>query len=53
VRDSVLLDGCAIGAGARVSGCVLAPGVSVDAGAELAGAIVGRGERVPNPEMIG
>ena len=46
VRDSVLLDGCGVGAGARVSGSILSPGVEVDAGAPLEGAVVGEGERV-------
>ena len=46
-RSSVLLDGCAVGEGARVSGSILAPGVTVEAGAVLADAVVGRDERVP------
>jgi mannose-1-phosphate guanylyltransferase len=46
VRDSVLLDRCVIGAGARVSGSVLAAGVTVEPGAEVDGAVVGQDERV-------
>jgi len=47
VRDSVLLDGCVLGEGARVSGSILSSGVEVSPGAALEGAVVGQGERVP------
>jgi ADP-glucose pyrophosphorylase len=47
VSESVLLDDCVIGTGAKVAGSVLAPGVTVEAGAELADAVIGRDERVP------
>lgn len=47
LQDSVLLEDCSVGEGARVSGCILAPGVSVEAGAVLTDTIVGRDERVP------
>ncbi len=49
VRGSVLLDGCAVGEGARVLDSILAPGVEVAPGATLEGAVVGRDERVPAP----
>ncbi len=47
VRDSVLLDGCVIGEGARVSGSILSAGVAVADHAQLEGAVVGSGESVP------
>jgi mannose-1-phosphate guanylyltransferase len=47
VRDSVLLDCCEVGEGARVGGSILAPGVSVAAGATVEDAVLGRDERVP------
>lgn len=47
VRDSVLLDGCAVGREALVEGSILAPGAEVEAGAVLRDAVVGRDERVP------
>jgi mannose-1-phosphate guanylyltransferase len=47
VRESVLLEGCVVGDGARVSGSILAAGVEVRAGSSLEGAVVGRNEIVP------
>jgi mannose-1-phosphate guanylyltransferase len=47
IAESVLLDGCRIGAGARVQGSILAPEVEVGERATLApGAVVGRGARI-------
>lgn len=48
VRESVLLEGCALGSGAKVSASILSPGVEVMAGATLDGATVGQDERVPS-----
>jgi NDP-sugar pyrophosphorylase family protein len=42
----VLLDGCRVGAGARLVNSILSGGVTVESGAELDGAVVGEGERV-------
>lgn len=47
VSDSVLLDGCVVGADARVEGSILAPGAKVEPGAQLIDAVIGRDERVP------
>jgi mannose-1-phosphate guanylyltransferase len=47
VRDSVLLDGCVVGEGARVSGSILSAAVAVADRAQLEGAVVGGGESVP------
>jgi mannose-1-phosphate guanylyltransferase len=47
VGDSVLLEGCVVGAEARVERSILAPGVEVEAGAVLQDAVIGRDERVP------
>jgi mannose-1-phosphate guanylyltransferase len=47
VRDSVVLDDCTVGEGARVSVSILSAGVEVAPGASLDGAVVGEGERVP------
>jgi mannose-1-phosphate guanylyltransferase len=47
VRESVLLEDCVAGAGARIGGSILSAGVEVAAGATLDGAVVGRDERVP------
>ncbi len=46
VRESVLLDGCTVGAGARVAGSILARGVAVEPEAVLDGEVVGHGMRV-------
>jgi len=46
IEDSVLLDDCSVGAGARVRGSILAPGARVEPGARLIDAVVGRDERV-------
>jgi mannose-1-phosphate guanylyltransferase len=46
VSDSVLLDGCVVGAGAQVRGSILSAGVEVAPGTTLEGAAVGRDERV-------
>jgi mannose-1-phosphate guanylyltransferase len=46
VRDSVLLDGCTVGARAKVTDSILSRGVAVEPGAVLDGEVVGRGERV-------
>ena len=47
VADTVLLEGCRIGADARVHGAILAAGVSVGEGASVAaGAVIGRGATV-------
>jgi mannose-1-phosphate guanylyltransferase len=46
VRESVLLDGCVAGAGARVSRSILSPGVELEAGAALDGGVAGRDEKV-------
>ena len=48
VRDSVLLDGCVAGEGARVSGSILSAGVAVEAGATLEDSVAGQDERVPS-----
>ncbi len=47
VRESVLLEGCAIGEGARVERSILAAGVELGAGTVLEDAVLGRDERVP------
>jgi mannose-1-phosphate guanylyltransferase len=47
VSDSVLLDGCVVGEGARVRESILAPGVQVEPDAELVNTVIGRDERVP------
>jgi mannose-1-phosphate guanylyltransferase len=47
IRDSVVLDGCVIGEGARVVGSILSAGVEVAPGAVLESAVVGADERVP------
>ena len=46
IERSVLLDGCTVGEGARVTDSVLSGGVTVEPGAELDGAVIGEGERV-------
>src|SRR6478609_167362 len=46
IRDSVVLDGCVVGEGARVSGSILSAGVEVAAGAVLESAVVGADETV-------
>jgi mannose-1-phosphate guanylyltransferase len=46
IERSVLLDGCTVGDGARLSNSILSGGVTVEPGAELDGAVVGEGERV-------
>jgi mannose-1-phosphate guanylyltransferase len=46
VRESVLLEGCAIGSGASVSGSILGPGAVVEPGAAVEDAVLARGERV-------
>lgn len=40
VENSVLDDGCYVGAGARVSGSLMLPGAYVDSGAKMTGALV-------------
>lgn len=47
VRESVLLDRCAVGEGARIVGSILSPGVEVAPGADLAGTVAAADERVP------
>ena len=46
IERSVLLDGCSVGADARLTNCILSGGVTVEAGAELHGAVIGEGDRV-------
>jgi mannose-1-phosphate guanylyltransferase len=46
VERSVLLDGCTVGDGARLSDIFLSGGVTVEPGAELDGVVVGEGEMV-------
>jgi mannose-1-phosphate guanylyltransferase len=47
VRESVLLDGCRVGAGAQVTGAILSARVEISPGAEVRpGAVVGEGETV-------
>ncbi len=46
VTGSVLLDGAAVGANARLVDSVLSPGAQVPAGAEVAGAVAAEGEKV-------
>ena len=46
IERSVLLDGCTIGQGARLTNSILSGGVTVEAGAELDGAVIGEGESV-------
>jgi len=48
IRESVLLDRCAVGEEAHVVGSILAPGVEVAAGADLAGTVAAADERVPD-----
>lgn len=43
ISDSVIWDGCRIGAGARVSGSVLATGCVVGAGAQVIDSVLGEG----------
>jgi mannose-1-phosphate guanylyltransferase len=50
IERSVLLDGCAVGAGASLANCILSGGVTVEPGAELDGAVVGEGETVAAEE---
>ena len=45
--NRVLLEGCVVGAGARIGRSILSAGVEVDAGAVLEGAVVGRDEECP------
>jgi len=47
LRESVLLERCVVGAGARVEGSILSPGVEVAPGATLADAVVPANESVP------
>jgi mannose-1-phosphate guanylyltransferase len=47
VRESVLLDGCVAGMGARIGRSILAAGAVVESGTALEGAVVGRNESVP------
>jgi mannose-1-phosphate guanylyltransferase len=47
LSESVLLDRCTVGPGARVERSILAPGATVEAGAQLVDTVVGRDERVP------
>jgi mannose-1-phosphate guanylyltransferase len=47
VRDSVLLDRCLVGEGARVVGSILSAGVEVSAAASLNEVVVGADETVP------
>ncbi len=47
VRDSVLLDRCVVGEGARVSGSILSAGVVLEAGGRLEDSVAGQDERVP------
>ena len=44
VRESVLLEGCEVGDGRRLSGSILSPGARVPAGAEVDGAIAAANE---------
>ena len=54
VADSVLLDGCRIGADAEVRGAILAAGVTVGDGAKIApGAVIGRAATVRPGAAIG
>jgi mannose-1-phosphate guanylyltransferase len=46
IERSVLLDGCKVGEGARLTNSILSGGVTVEPEAELDGAVVGEGERV-------
>jgi mannose-1-phosphate guanylyltransferase len=46
IERSVLLDGCSVGEGARLTDSILSGGVTVEPGAELDGAAIGEGERV-------
>jgi mannose-1-phosphate guanylyltransferase len=53
VAESVLLDGCRIGADAEVRGAILAAGVEVGAGATIgAGSVIGEGARVEAGVMV-
>lgn len=47
VRESVVLDGCVVGEGARISGSILSAGVEVAPGAILESVVIGADERVP------
>jgi mannose-1-phosphate guanylyltransferase len=47
VRESVLLDGCVVGEGARIVGSILSAGVEVAPGTSLENEVVGEDERVP------
>jgi mannose-1-phosphate guanylyltransferase len=47
VSESVLLDRCTVGEGARIRGSILSAGVEVLPGTTLDGAVIGRDERVP------
>ena len=47
IERSVLLDGCTVGRGARLTNSILSGGVTVEPGAEVDGAVVGEGESVP------
>ena len=50
IERSVLLDGCSVGEGARLSNSILSGGVTVEAGAELDADVVGEGETVAAEE---
>ena len=47
VRESVLLEDCVAGTGARIGRSILSAGSEVESGAVLEGAVVGRNESVP------
>jgi NDP-sugar pyrophosphorylase family protein len=47
VRDSVLLDRCVVGEGAKVIGSILSDGVEVSPGASLNEAVIGADVTVP------
>lgn len=54
VSESVLLDGCRLGAGAEVEGSILAVEVEVGEGARIgAGAVIGAGARIAPGAVVG
>jgi mannose-1-phosphate guanylyltransferase len=50
IERSVLLEGCSVGEGARLTSSILSGGVTVEPGAELDGVVVGEGEEVGRAE---
>jgi mannose-1-phosphate guanylyltransferase len=50
IERSVLLDGCTVGKGARLTNTILSGGVTIEAGAELEDAVIGEGDTVASEQ---